>query len=113
MPRSVKVADRGDRASNSRGAVGVCKQDTELVPVTKAAERLVLADQFAARRVITVRSIMRNVARASVAGSAFEIRITKVAADVGGNLGTDAIPGDLTACGVVIADVIAAIFIVA
>ena len=56
---------------------------------------------------------MRNVARASLVGSAFEIRITKVAADVGRNLGTDAIPGDLAACGVVIADVIAAIFIVA
>ena len=99
--------------SASGGAVGVCKQDAELVPVTKAAEGLVLADQFAARGVVTVRPIMRNVARASVVGPTFEIRITEVAADLSGNLGTDAIPSDLAADGVVIADVIAALFIVA
>ena len=56
---------------------------------------------------------MRDVARPGIAGTALEIRVAEVAADVGRDLSTHRIPGDQAACFVKIADVVAAVIVVA
>jgi hypothetical protein len=56
---------------------------------------------------------MRNVAWSSIVGSAFEIRVADVTAVEHCKLGTHRIPSEVAAGGVVIADVLAAVLVIA